>query len=71
MQQLKKDEENEDKIKELEDKWLYQKVYNRRENLHFFGIPESTEDTPEVMRNFLKDWIWKTQRVLNSRGLIE
>jgi len=23
--------------------------------LHFFGIPESTEDTPEVMRNFLKE----------------
>lgn len=22
---------------------------------HFFGIPESTEDTPEVMRNFLKE----------------
>lgn len=32
-----KDKENEDKIKELEDKLLYQEVYNRRENLRFFG----------------------------------
>ena len=38
----KKDKENEDKIKELEDKLLYLEVYNRRENLRFFGIPEST-----------------------------
>lgn len=54
----KKDTENEDKIKELEDKLLYQEVYNRRENLRFFGIPESTtgvENTFEVMRNFLKE----------------
>ena len=54
----KKDKENEDKIKELEDKLLYQEVYNRRENLRFFGIPESTtgvENTFEVMRNFLKE----------------
>ena len=29
----KKDKKNEDKIKELEDKLLYQEVYNRRENL--------------------------------------
>ena len=54
----KKDKKNEDKIKELEDKLLYQEVYNRRENLRFFGIPESTtaaENTFEVMRNFLKE----------------
>ena len=35
-------QENEDKIKKLEDVLLYQEVYNRRENLCFFGIPEST-----------------------------
>ena len=29
----KRDKENEDKIKELEDKLLYQEVYNRIENL--------------------------------------
>ena len=54
----KKDKENEDKIKELEDKLLYQEVYNRRENLRFFGVPESTtgaENTFEVMRKFLKE----------------
>ena len=56
----RKDKENEDKIKELEDKLLYQEVYNRRENLRFFGIPESTagaerENTFELMRNFLKE----------------
>ena len=59
IQELKrKDKENEDKIKEPEDKLLYQEVYNRRENLHFFGIPESTtavKNTFEVMRNFLKE----------------
>ena len=37
----KNDKENEVKIKELEDKILYQEVYNRRENLRFFGFPES------------------------------
>ena len=56
----KKDKENEDKIKELEDKLLYQELYNKRENLLFFGIPESTtgadrENTFQVMRNFLKE----------------
>lgn len=54
----KKDKENEDKTKELEDKLLYLEVYNRRENLRFFGIPESTtgeENTFEVMTNFLKE----------------
>ena len=54
----KKDKENEDEIKELEDKLLYQEVYNRRENLRFFGIPESTtgaENTFEVILIFFKE----------------
>ena len=37
---------------------LYQEVYNRRENLYFFGIPEFTtvaENTFDVMRRFLKE----------------
>ena len=37
---------------------LYQEVYNRSENLRFFGIPECTtgaENTFEVMRKFLKE----------------
>ena len=40
--------ENENKIKLSNDRCLYQEVYNRRENLRFLGIPESTsteEDT--------------------------
>ena len=54
----KNDKENEVKIKELEDKILYQEVYNRRENLRFFGFPESAdgaENTHEVVRKFLND----------------
>ena len=57
LEALKKDKENEDKIKELEDKLLYQEVYNRRENLRFFGIPETdgVEITKDVMHKFFKD----------------
>ena len=54
----KKDKKNEDKIKELEDKLLYQEVHNRRENLRFFGVPESTtgvQNTFSVLHNFLKE----------------
>ena len=47
LKKKKKNKLNDDKIKELEDKLLYQEVYNRRENLRFFGIPESaTESSP-------------------------
>ena len=54
----KKDKENENNIKELEDKLLYQEVYNRRENLRFFGIPEAAsgaEDTTKVVHHFFKE----------------
>lgn len=45
----RKDKENEDKIKNFEDKLLQQDVYNRRENLLFFGIPEfTTTDWPRI-----------------------
>jgi len=39
---VQKDEKNVKRIKDLEDKLLYQEVYSRRENLRFFGIPEAT-----------------------------
>ena len=39
----KKDQENAAKIKELKDQLLYKEVYSRRENLRFFGIPETTD----------------------------
>ena len=53
----RKEMASENKIEELEDKLLYQEVYNRRENLRFFGIPEpisGVEDVPEVVHKFLK-----------------
>ena len=50
----KKDDENARRVKELEDKLLYQEVYSRRENIRFFGIPEATqghENTAELCIN--------------------
>ena len=70
----KKDKENEDKIKELEDKLLYQEVYNRKENLRFFRIPETdgVEITKDVMPSFLKmNWKLKKQAMLSFKGFIE
>ena len=54
----KKDDENARRIKELEDKLLYQEVYSRRENIRFFGIPEATqghENTAVVLYKFFRD----------------
>ena len=54
----KKELVSENKVKELQDKLLYQEVYNRRENLCFFGIPEpigDTEDVHQVVHKFLKE----------------
>ena len=54
----KKELVSENKVKELQDKLLYQEVYNRRENLRFFGIPEpigGTEDVHQVVHKFLKE----------------
>ena len=41
---------NQQSILSLKERLLYQEVYNRRENLRFFGLPESTESTSEVSR---------------------
>ena len=54
----KEDDENACRIKELEDKLLYQEVYSRRENIRFFGIPEGTqghENTAELLYKFFRD----------------
>ena len=54
----KKELVSEKKVKELQDKLLYQEVYNRHENLCFFGIPEpigGTEDVHQVVHKFLKE----------------
>jgi len=55
---VQRDEKNVKRIKDLEDKLLYQEVYSRRENLRFFGIPEAThgpEDTAEVLHKFFRE----------------
>ena len=52
------DNENKVKIKEHEDKIFYQELYNRRDNLRFFGFPESAdgaENSHEVVQKFLGD----------------
>ena len=54
----KKELVSENKVKELEDKLLYQEVYNRGENLRFFGFTEptgGTEDVHLVVQKFLKE----------------
>ena len=45
-----------DRCKDLQDKLLYVEVYQRQENLHFFGIGEKSrgkEDTHSVLQEFL------------------
>ena len=54
----RKEERTAEKIRNLEDQILYQDVYSRRENLRFFGIPETAqgvENTSEVMYKFFED----------------
>ena len=53
----KKDDENTRRIKELEDKLLYQEVYSRRENIRFFGISEATQghENTKVLYKFFRD----------------
>ena len=57
MTKLKKRvEENQQEIKEMEDRLLYKEVYDRRENLRFLGIPEEAdENTSEVLYQFVAD----------------
>ena len=48
--------DNQKEIKDANDRCLYQEVYNRRENLRLFGIPQSmdTENTSEVVYRFFE-----------------
>lgn len=53
----KKIGENEKEIKLINDRCLYQEVYNRRENLRFLGFPEATsneEVASETVYQFLE-----------------
>ena len=49
---------NQQSIVSLKERLLYQEDYNRRENLRFLGLPESTEstieDSSEVLYRFLE-----------------
>ena len=50
-------QKTENRLAQLKDKKLYMEVYQRRENLRFFGIQEADtaeEDTREVLVDFLK-----------------
>lgn len=49
----------------MKDEELYMEVYNRRENLGFFGIKEEAaqEDTKEVLVNFFNKGAWHRRRV--------
>ena len=49
-------EQCESKCKELENKLLYTEVYQRRENLRFYGIDETVEDenSLKVLQSFLE-----------------
>ena len=53
-------------INQLRDEKLYMEVYQRRENLRFFGIKEEV-DTEEDTREVL---VWKMQTKSNSKGFI-
>ena len=49
---------NQQSIKDLKERILYQEVYNRRENLRFLGFPENNEstvdDSGEVVYRFIE-----------------
>lgn len=52
-----REKQNLGKIKDLQDQILYQDVYSRRENLRFFGLPEtdhSSENTSDVVYRFFE-----------------
>ena len=58
VQELRKEiDENRKEIKAVNYRCLYLEVYNRRENLHFLGIPETNsaiQNTTQVVYEFLE-----------------
>ena len=58
---------NQQSIVSLKERLLYQEVYRCRENLQFFGLPESTESTIEDSREVCTV-SWK--EILISKGLV-
>jgi len=61
-------------LDQFKDGKLYMEVYQRRENLRFFGNKEaaaSEEDTREILVDFLKQsLVWRTPMNSNFKGCI-
>ena len=60
---------NQQSIVSLKERLLYQEVYNRRENLRFFGLPESTESTIEDSREVLYRFLERDLDIEGSRNI--
>lgn len=61
--------DNDMEIKSLNDRLLYQDVYSRRENLRFFGIPESTDKTEENAREVIYRFMETELELDNARDI--
>ena len=61
--------EKEREIKLLNYRILYQDVYSRRENLRFFGIPESTKAAEENAQELTYRYIKREIEVDNARDI--
>ena len=69
VQELRKTiDENEKEIKLTNDRCLYQKVYNRRENLRFLGFPEAT-GTEEVASEVVCKFLERELELDGARGI--
>ena len=60
---------NQQSIVSLKERLLYQEVYNRRENLRFFGLPESTESTIEDSREVLYRFLERNLDIEGARNI--
>ena len=60
---------NQQSIVSLKERLLYQEVYDRRENLRFFGLPESTESTIEDSREVLYRFLERDLDIEGSRNI--
>ena len=60
---------NQQSIVSLKEHLLYQEVYNRRENLRFFGLPESTESTTEDSSEVLYCFLERDLDIEGARNI--
>ena len=61
--------DNQQSIVSLKERLLYQEVYNRRENLRFFGLPESTESTTEDLSEVLYRFLERDLDIEGARSI--